>query len=87
MATVLIGPSKIRYLVHKALVAHHSEYFSKALNGPWTEMEERVVTLATVGEEECKFGLHYGRTTLTCVWSISSFIGSTLSRSQPSLVP
>ncbi|KAJ4378281.1 hypothetical protein N0V86_005981 [Didymella sp. IMI 355093] len=59
MVTVEIGSSKTKYLVHKALIVYHSEYFHKALSGPWTEAEERVVTLADVGEEECKFGRGY----------------------------
>lgn len=54
MATVLIGPHKTKYLVHKTLLICHSEYFAKALSGPWTEAEERMVTPAGVGEEECK---------------------------------
>lgn len=40
MATVLIGPSKTKYLIRKALLVLHFEY-SKALSGPWGEAEER----------------------------------------------
>lgn len=43
-----IGPQKQRYHLHKALLTHHSEYFNNALNGPWKEAEENVVTLEDV---------------------------------------
>ncbi|KAF3039135.1 hypothetical protein E8E12_002086 [Didymella heteroderae] len=55
MATVVIGPSASTYLVHKVLITHHSEYFSKALSRPWMEAEDLIVVLAGVGEEECEF--------------------------------
>lgn len=57
MVTVVIGPSKTKYLIHKALLVHHSEYFSKALGDPWVEAEERVVSLEDVGTDECEYSL------------------------------
>ncbi|KAF3033787.1 hypothetical protein E8E11_003628 [Didymella keratinophila] len=59
MATVVIGSSQTKYLVHKALIVHHSEYFAKALSGPWIEVEERVITVAGVGEEEFNLFVHW----------------------------
>jgi len=43
-----IGPQKQRYHLHKALLTHHSEYFNNALNGPWKESEDKIVTLEDV---------------------------------------
>ena len=43
-----IGPQKQRYHLHKALLTHHSEYFNNALNGPWKEAEDKIVTLEDV---------------------------------------
>jgi len=43
-----IGPQKQHYHLHKALLTHHSEYFNKALNGPWKESKEKAVTLDDV---------------------------------------
>jgi hypothetical protein len=43
-----VGPNQKAYHVHKALLTHHSEYFLKALEGPWKEAEERTVTLEDV---------------------------------------
>ena len=40
-----IGPQRQQYHVHKALITHHSEYFHKALNGPWKEAEDKTVVL------------------------------------------
>ncbi|KAF2788104.1 hypothetical protein K505DRAFT_342376 [Melanomma pulvis-pyrius CBS 109.77] len=42
---VEVGPEHKKYHVHKDLLTYHSEYFNKALNGPWKENEERLVTL------------------------------------------
>ncbi|KAJ8111028.1 hypothetical protein OPT61_g6273 [Boeremia exigua] len=52
MVTVEIGPDRKKYCLHKALVTHHSEYFRKALHGPWVEAQEGVVKLDDVGANE-----------------------------------
>jgi hypothetical protein len=43
-----IGPDRLKYYVHKALLVHHSEYFRNALKGPWKEAEGGVVKLVDV---------------------------------------
>jgi hypothetical protein len=37
MVVVGVGTSGRKYHIHKALLTEHSEYFKKALNGPWKE--------------------------------------------------
>lgn len=54
MVVIEVGPEKIAYHVHKALLTHHSEYFRKALSGPWKEAEERRVQLDDVEPPVCK---------------------------------
>ncbi|KAH7389503.1 hypothetical protein DE146DRAFT_791525 [Phaeosphaeria sp. MPI-PUGE-AT-0046c] len=48
VVVVEIGTERQRYHVHKTLLVHHSEYFAKALEGPWTEAHTRVITLADI---------------------------------------
>jgi hypothetical protein len=48
MVVLEIGPGKHKYRIHKALLTHHSEYFQKALTGPWKEATERSVALDDV---------------------------------------
>ncbi|KAI4937144.1 uncharacterized protein J4E92_001871 [Alternaria infectoria] len=45
---VEVGDTKTRYHVHRSLLVEHSEYFKKALNGPWKEAQDGVVTLEDV---------------------------------------
>jgi hypothetical protein len=42
---VEVGSEKPQLRIYKSLLTHHSEYFQKALNGPWKEASERVVKL------------------------------------------
>ncbi|KAF2025462.1 hypothetical protein EK21DRAFT_116790 [Setomelanomma holmii] len=35
-----VGPAKTRYGVTKSFVSYYSEYFRKALNGPWKKANE-----------------------------------------------
>jgi len=51
--TVEIGADHKKYCVHKALLTHHSEYFCKALQGPWKEAHEGVVTLEDIESAVC----------------------------------
>jgi hypothetical protein len=46
-----VGPDQKQYHIHKALLVHHSEYFRKALNGPWKKATERVIKLEDVEPE------------------------------------
>ncbi|KAI4652306.1 hypothetical protein J4E93_002505 [Alternaria ventricosa] len=45
---VEVGDTKTRYHVHRSLLVEHSEYFKKALHGPWKEAQDGVVTLEDV---------------------------------------
>ncbi|KAF1955500.1 hypothetical protein CC80DRAFT_415162 [Byssothecium circinans] len=51
MAIVEVGPERKKFHIHKALLTHHSEYFRKALSGPWIEAQESVVKLSDVDPE------------------------------------
>jgi hypothetical protein len=42
VVTILIGPKKKRYIIHKDIICHHSEYFRTAYNGRWKESDEGV---------------------------------------------
>jgi hypothetical protein len=53
---VEIGLERVKHYVHKALLEEHSEYFKKALNGPWKEAEDKVVCLDDVDCCTCKSG-------------------------------
>ncbi|KAJ4361298.1 hypothetical protein N0V95_002000 [Ascochyta clinopodiicola] len=46
--TVILETDSTVYKVYKALLVEHSEYFKKALTGPWKEAEDRVVRLEDV---------------------------------------
>ncbi|KAF9693739.1 hypothetical protein EKO04_008149 [Ascochyta lentis] len=48
MVTVVLEPYATEYKVYKALLVEHSEYFRKALTGPWKEAEDRVFRIADV---------------------------------------
>lgn len=54
VATIEVGPHRKKYYIHEALLAHYSEYFRKALRGPWKEAEEGVVRLEDVDHRACK---------------------------------
>jgi len=43
-----IGPDRFKYSIHKALLVYHSEYFRKALEGPWKEAEEGTFNLEDI---------------------------------------
>ncbi|OAK96047.1 hypothetical protein IQ06DRAFT_309608 [Phaeosphaeriaceae sp. SRC1lsM3a] len=48
MAVVKIGAESTVYHIHKVLLVEHSEYFQKALNGPWKTAQEDMVELKDV---------------------------------------
>ncbi|KAI4932816.1 hypothetical protein J4E85_003216 [Alternaria conjuncta] len=47
-AIVEVGDTKTKYHIHRSLLIEHSDYFKKALNGPWKEAQEGVVKLEDV---------------------------------------
>jgi hypothetical protein len=54
---VEIGPERKQYELHKALLIHHSEYFSKAFQGSWKEADEGVIRLSDIEEITCESAL------------------------------
>lgn len=42
---MLVGPDEVRFVVHEALLTHHSPFFRAALTGKFKEAEEKVVRL------------------------------------------
>jgi len=42
VVTIIIGPEKKAYFVHKGLICYYSEYFRTAYNGRWKEVEDGV---------------------------------------------
>jgi hypothetical protein len=53
--TIEIGDEEPKtYYIHRALLVHHSEYFRKALQGPWIEAKENRVVLKDVDEAVCR---------------------------------
>ncbi|KAH6639800.1 hypothetical protein C7974DRAFT_139048 [Boeremia exigua] len=59
MVLVQVGPDKITHHVHKTLLVYHSEYFAKALNGPWAEAVHRVVTIEDVETDAFNIFVHW----------------------------
>jgi hypothetical protein len=53
MAIVEVGATKTKYHIHRALLITHSEYFKKALSGPWKEAQEGIVTPEDIDCETC----------------------------------
>jgi hypothetical protein len=54
MVTVEVGPDRKRFLIHKALLVHHSEYFAAATRGPWKDTQDGVVPLHDVEPTTCR---------------------------------
>ncbi|KAF1834985.1 hypothetical protein BDW02DRAFT_597727 [Decorospora gaudefroyi] len=59
IAVIEIGPRHKKYCVHRALLTHHSEYFCKALNGPWKEAQEGRIAIEDIGTEEFNIFIHW----------------------------
>lgn len=53
--TVEVGASKMKYPIHRLLLEDQSEYFKRALNGPWKESQNGMVPLEDV---ECGTCMH-----------------------------
>ena len=51
---IAIGREHTKYYVHAALLICHSEYFKKALSGPWKEAKKDIIQLENVDCETCK---------------------------------
>lgn len=47
-AILEIDPERLKYCIHRVLLVHRSDYFRKALKGPWKEVEEGIITLEDV---------------------------------------
>jgi BTB/POZ domain len=45
MVKVFVGPEKVLFSIPKAILCHHSQYFERALNGPYTESQQQQVIL------------------------------------------
>lgn len=66
VVTVKIGSLQVEYVVHKALLTHHSGYFAKAFNGSCKESEEIAVLLEDVECCTCKLiSPNYGKTNIS----------------------
>jgi len=55
---VEIGITLKKYLLPRATLSYYSEYFQKALSGPWKEAEEGFIRLDDVEISTCKWCLH-----------------------------
>jgi hypothetical protein len=53
IAAINVGPDGTKYYVYKSLVADHSAYFKKALNGAWKGADEGVICLDDVNNNTC----------------------------------
>ncbi|KAF1960097.1 hypothetical protein CC80DRAFT_582457 [Byssothecium circinans] len=51
IVTIKVGAEKTEYVVHKAFLVYYSDYFKKALEGPWKEAEDNAITLEDVEVE------------------------------------
>ena len=54
-ATVEVGATKTKFVVHESLLVYHSEFFRAALKGRFAEAETKTVTLED--EDEAVFEL------------------------------
>ncbi|EUC44234.1 hypothetical protein COCMIDRAFT_27387 [Bipolaris oryzae ATCC 44560] len=54
-----VGSEKVRYDVHKTLLTHHSEYFSRALGGSWKEAEENSIILNDIEPKTFEVFVHW----------------------------
>jgi hypothetical protein len=54
LVTIAVGPESVKYVVHRAVITEESEYFKKALKGPWKEAEQGIVRLEDVEPKICK---------------------------------
>jgi hypothetical protein len=70
--TRVVGPTRLKYYVHKILLVHHSEYFRNALKWPWKEAKEGVIILEDV---ESAVGTYSGHA--LHIWRHSNLVQST----------
>jgi hypothetical protein len=52
---VKIGSLGKEFQVYRSLLVRHSEYFRKALAGPWKEAEEQAIILEDVEPRTCEY--------------------------------
>ncbi|KAF2449204.1 hypothetical protein P171DRAFT_480311 [Karstenula rhodostoma CBS 690.94] len=58
-ATVFVGSSKARFVVHEELLAHYSEFFRAALQGGFAEAETKTITLDDVAPHTFELFVHW----------------------------
>ncbi|KAF1970502.1 hypothetical protein BU23DRAFT_473785, partial [Bimuria novae-zelandiae CBS 107.79] len=51
LVAIEVGSERKEYTVHKDLLTHYSEYFARALDGPWKEAEDKKVRLEDIEPE------------------------------------
>ncbi|KAF1849865.1 uncharacterized protein K460DRAFT_411672 [Cucurbitaria berberidis CBS 394.84] len=59
VVVIEVGPERKKYYLHKALLVHHSDYFRKALEGPWTEAQEGVIKLEDIEPAVVNWFVHW----------------------------
>jgi hypothetical protein len=72
MVVVEIGEIGRKYHIPKALLTEHSEFFKKALNGPWTESQEGVVRIDDISWSICQSSPC--TEALVLIWSVEIFL-------------
>ena len=55
LITIEVDAGLGKYRVYEALLVYHLEYFQRALNGRWTEADDRVVRLEDVDSDTCEY--------------------------------
>lgn len=53
--TVTLEPQNSKHKVHEALLIESSDYFKKALTGPWKKAEKDTIRLTDVETGVCKW--------------------------------
>jgi hypothetical protein len=59
MATVIVGESKKKIIVHQALLVHHSSFFRAALTGKFKEAEDKTIKLEEESPIVFEFVVHW----------------------------
>lgn len=73
-----VGPDRVKYCDHKALLVHHSEYFRNALGGSWEEAKAALIVLEEIEPATCTCAFFCGDPRLICsLKSTSSCTGYT----------
>ncbi|KAF3047271.1 hypothetical protein E8E11_004478 [Didymella keratinophila] len=59
LVTIEIGETAYKYVIHKALLVFHSEYFRNALKDPWIEAKEDVIKLEDIDVQTLSVFVHW----------------------------